>query len=107
MTIDLPVGTTDYEIVKDRGYDRILCNGAITLMFEGVPTYPDAGRFWDICDKYKVDIFYTAPTAIRALAVSLRQTDVKPALTDGQEKEMELELMESLVVAPVAYPYTP
>ncbi len=44
-----------------------LANGAITLMFEGVPTYPDAGRFWDICDKHKVNIFYTAPTAIRAL----------------------------------------
>ena len=37
------------------------------LMFEGVPTYPDAGRFWDVCDKHKVNIFYTAPTAIRAL----------------------------------------
>ena len=36
-------------------------------MFEGVPTYPDAGRFWDVVDKYKVTIFYTAPTAIRAL----------------------------------------
>ncbi|HOA75703.1 MAG TPA: acetate--CoA ligase [Phycisphaerae bacterium] len=44
-----------------------LCNGAITLMFEGVPTYPDPGRFWDVVDKYKVNIFYTAPTAIRAL----------------------------------------
>ena len=44
-----------------------LANGAVTLMFEGVPTYPDAGRFWDICDKHKVNIFYTAPTAIRAL----------------------------------------
>ncbi len=44
-----------------------LCNGAISLMFEGVPTYPDAGRFWDVVDKYKVNIFYTAPTAIRAL----------------------------------------
>jgi len=44
-----------------------LANGAISLMFEGVPTYPDAGRFWDICDKHKVNIFYTAPTAIRAL----------------------------------------
>jgi len=44
-----------------------LANGAISLMFEGVPTYPDAGRFWDICDKHNVNIFYTAPTAIRAL----------------------------------------
>ena len=44
-----------------------LANGAITLMFEGVPTYPDAGRFWQVCEKHKVNIFYTAPTAIRAL----------------------------------------
>jgi len=42
--------------------------GATTVMFEGVPTYPDAGRFWEICEKHKVSIFYTAPTAIRALA---------------------------------------
>jgi len=44
-----------------------LCAGATSLMFEGIPTYPDAGRFWDIVDKYKVNQFYTAPTAIRAL----------------------------------------
>lgn len=44
-----------------------LLNGATTLMFEGVPTFPDAGRFWDVCDKYHVNQFYTAPTAIRAL----------------------------------------
>ncbi|MFN3783253.1 MAG: acetate--CoA ligase [Spirosomataceae bacterium] len=44
-----------------------LLSGAITLMFEGVPTYPDAGRFWDIVERHKVDIFYTAPTAIRSL----------------------------------------
>ncbi len=44
-----------------------LANGATTLMFEGVPTYPDASRCWQICDKYKVAHFYTAPTAIRAL----------------------------------------
>ena len=44
-----------------------LANGATTLMFEGVPTYPDASRFWQICEKYKVNQFYTAPTAIRAL----------------------------------------
>jgi acetyl-CoA synthetase len=44
-----------------------LAVGASTLMFEGVPTYPDAGRFWDVCDKHKVTQFYTAPTAIRAL----------------------------------------
>ena len=44
-----------------------LANGATTLMFEGVPNYPDASRFWQVVDKHKVDIFYTAPTAIRAL----------------------------------------
>lgn len=44
-----------------------LANGATTLMFEGVPTYPDASRFWQVIDKHKVNIFYTAPTAIRAL----------------------------------------
>ena len=45
-----------------------LLNGATTIMFEGVPSYPDFGRFWAICEKYKVNQFYTAPTAIRALA---------------------------------------
>ncbi len=44
-----------------------LCNGAISLMFEGVPNYPTPARFWDIVEKHKVNIFYTAPTAIRAL----------------------------------------
>ena len=44
-----------------------LANGATTLVFEGVPNYPDASRFWQVCNKHKVNIFYTAPTAIRAL----------------------------------------
>ena len=44
-----------------------LCNGGTTLMFEGVPTYPDASRFWQVIDKHQVNQFYTAPTAIRAL----------------------------------------
>ena len=44
-----------------------LANGATTIMFEGIPTYPDSSRWWQIIDKYKVNIFYTAPTAIRAL----------------------------------------
>jgi acetyl-CoA synthetase len=44
-----------------------LANGAITLMFEGVPNYPDFSRFWQVCDKHSVNIFYTAPTAIRAI----------------------------------------
>ena len=44
-----------------------MCNGAITMMFEGVPTYPDYGRFWQVVEKHKVNQFYTAPTAIRSL----------------------------------------
>jgi len=44
-----------------------VANGATTLMFEGVPNYPDNSRFWQVCDKHQVNIFYTAPTAIRAL----------------------------------------
>ena len=44
-----------------------LCNGGTTLMFEGIPTFPTAARFWEVIDKFKVNIFYTAPTAIRAL----------------------------------------
>ncbi|MHB8764410.1 MAG: acetate--CoA ligase [Deferrisomatales bacterium] len=47
-----------------------LCNGAITMMFEGVPNYPDAGRYWDIIGKHKVNVLYTAPTAIRAIAAA-------------------------------------
>ncbi len=53
-----------------------LCNGAITMMFEGVPNYPDGSRFWQVCDKHNVAIFYTAPTAIRAL-MSLGNDPVK------------------------------
>ncbi len=53
-----------------------LANGATSLMFEGIPTYPDAGRFWQICDKFGVTVFYTAPTAIRAL---MRHGDEWPA----------------------------
>jgi len=56
-----------------------LCNGGTTLMFEGVPTYPDAGRFWKIVEKFKVNSFYTAPTAIRAL---IRLGDEWPAKYD-------------------------
>ena len=54
-----------------------LLAGATTVMFEGVPTYPDAGRFWKICDKHNVNLFYTAPTAIRALQARGNQF-VKP-----------------------------
>ncbi|MFQ5413709.1 MAG: acetate--CoA ligase [Phycisphaerae bacterium] len=56
-----------------------LCSGATTVMFEGIPTYPDAGRFWDIVDKHKVNQFYTAPTAIRAL---MREGDAPAAQRD-------------------------
>lgn len=45
----------------------VLCSGGTSLMFEGIPTFPDAGRFWDIIDKHRVNILYTAPTAIRSL----------------------------------------
>ncbi|MCX8027501.1 MAG: acetate--CoA ligase [Thermodesulfovibrionales bacterium] len=56
-----------------------LSNGATSLMFEGVPTYPNPGRFWDIVEKHKVNIFYTAPTAIRAL---MREGESWPAKYD-------------------------
>jgi len=56
-----------------------LANGAITLMFEGVPNYPDNSRFWQVVDKHKVNIFYTAPTAIRAL---MREGDEPVTKTD-------------------------
>jgi acetyl-CoA synthetase len=59
-----------------------LTNGATTLMFEGVPTFPDAGRFWAVVDKWKVNTFYTAPTAIRALA-SLGTDWFKPYKLDS------------------------
>ena len=53
-----------------------LSNGATSLMFEGVPTYPDASRCWEVCDKHNINIFYTAPTAIRAL-MSMGDAPVK------------------------------
>jgi acetyl-CoA synthetase len=56
-----------------------LANGAITMMYEGVPNYPDWGRFWEICEKHKVNIFYTAPTALRAL---MKEGDTWPAKYD-------------------------
>ncbi|MBK9120466.1 MAG: acetate--CoA ligase [Phycisphaerales bacterium] len=58
-----------------------LCNGATTIMFEGIPNYPDPGRFWDVVDKYKVTQFYTAPTAIRALMREGEQHVQKRKLT--------------------------
>ena len=62
-----------------------LANGAISLVFEGVPTYPDASRFWQVCDKHKVNIFYTAPTALRSL---MRMGD-KP-VTDTKRDSLRL-----------------
>ncbi|MEO0878667.1 MAG: acetate--CoA ligase [Pseudomonadota bacterium] len=62
-----------------------LANGATTVMFEGVPTYPDAGRFWRIVDKHQVNIFYTAPTAIRAL---MRENDA--FVTDTKRDSLRL-----------------
>jgi acetyl-CoA synthetase len=62
-----------------------LCNGATTLMFEGVPTYPSSSRFWEVVDKHGVNIFYTAPTAIRAL---MREGD--EAVTRTSRKTLKL-----------------
>ncbi|MBC7863417.1 MAG: acetate--CoA ligase [Bacteroidia bacterium] len=59
-----------------------LLSGATTLMFEGIPTYPDAGRFWSVIDKHKVNIFYTAPTAIRSL-MAMGLDFVKPYKLDS------------------------
>ncbi|MGC3765316.1 AMP-binding protein, partial [Pseudomonas aeruginosa] len=66
----------------DTGHSYIvygpLANGATSLMFEGVPNYPDASRYWQVIDKHQVNIFYTAPTAIRAL---MREGDAPVRLT--------------------------
>ncbi len=59
-----------------------LLAGATTMMFEGVPTFPDAGRFWQICEKFKVNQFYTAPTAIRALMARGNEWPAKYDLSD-------------------------
>lgn len=72
-----------------------LCNGATSLMFEGVPTYPDPGRFWQVVEKYKVTIFYTAPTAIRAL---IRQ---------GEEWPNKYDLSSLRVLGSVGEPINP
>ena len=62
-----------------------LANGATTLMFEGVPNYPDNSRFWQVCDKHQVNIFYTAPTALRAL---MREGDAP--VTSTSRKSLRL-----------------
>jgi acetyl-CoA synthetase len=72
-----------------------LSNGATSLMFEGIPTYPNAGRFWDIVDKHKVSIFYTAPTAIRAL------------MREGPEWPTKHDLSSLRVLGSVGEPINP
>lgn len=72
-----------------------LANGAITLMFEGVPTYPDASRFWQVCEKHKVNQFYTAPTAIRAL------------MAQGKEPVEKCDLSSLKVLGTVGEPINP
>ncbi len=72
-----------------------LCNGATTVMFEGIPTYPDAGRFWDVVDKYKVNQFYTAPTAIRAL------------MAQGDEHVQKRDLSSLRLLGSVGEPINP
>ena len=72
-----------------------LANGATTLMFEGVPTYPDAGRFWQVCEEHKVNQFYTAPTAIRAL------------MAKGDDFVSKYDLSELKVLGTVGEPINP
>ncbi len=72
-----------------------LANGATTLMFEGIPTYPDAGRFWDVVDRHKVTQFYTAPTAIRAL------------MSHGEEIPAKYNLSTLKVLGSVGEPINP
>jgi len=72
-----------------------LCNGAITVMFEGVPTYPDPGRFWDVVDKYKVRQFYTAPTAIRAI------------MSQGDDYVLKRDLSSLVLLGTVGEPINP
>jgi acetyl-CoA synthetase len=72
-----------------------LANGATTLMFEGIPTYPDAGRFWQVVDKHKVNIFYTAPTAIRSL------------MRDGEEPVRKWSRASLRVLGSVGEPINP
>ncbi|MEM1193657.1 MAG: acetate--CoA ligase [Pseudomonadota bacterium] len=72
-----------------------LANRATTLMFEGVPTWPDASRFWQICDKHQVNIFYTAPTAIRSL------------MREGEEPVRSCDLSSLRVLGTVGEPINP
>jgi len=72
-----------------------LCNGASSIMFEGVPTYPDPGRFWAVVDKYKVNQFYTAPTAIRSL------------MKEGESWVQKYDLSSLKVLGSVGEPINP
>ena len=72
-----------------------LANGATTIMFEGVPTWPDAGRFWAVCEKHKVNQFYTAPTAIRAL------------MGQGEEIVAKYDLSSLRILGTVGEPINP
>ena len=72
-----------------------LCTGATCVMFEGIPTYPDAGRFWDVVDKHKVTQFYTAPTAIRAL------------MREGEEHVLKRDLSSLKLLGTVGEPINP
>jgi len=72
-----------------------LANGATTLMFEGVPNYPDASRFWQVCEKHRVNIFYTAPTAIRAL------------MREGSEWVKKADLSQLRLLGSVGEPINP
>ena len=72
-----------------------LCNGATSVMFEGVPNYPDMSRFWKIVEKYKVNIFYTAPTAIRAIA------------KEGDEWVKEADISSLRILGTVGEPINP
>ncbi len=72
-----------------------LANGATTLMFEGIPNYPDSGRFWQVVDKHKVNIFYTAPTAIRAL------------MRDGEEPVRRASRASLRILGSVGEPINP
>lgn len=69
--------------------------GATSVMFEGVPTYPNAGRFWDICEKHRINIFYTAPTAIRAL------------MREGEKWVLQHDLSSLRVLGTVGEPINP
>jgi acetyl-CoA synthetase len=72
-----------------------LCNGATSLMFEGIPIHPDPGRFWDVVDKYKVTQFYTAPTAIRAL------------MREGESHVLKRDLSSLKLLGTVGEPINP